>query len=276
MNNKKSKQGNKRANNKFEPLYNSIKLLQYITNEKIKLIYKVFEYHFNDVKREDIINNKEILLGLWKYWLMNNFRDLNYKVKVSKVKVRNDKGKVEIWEKWKEHKYKDYEYILSILEIDNYFYNPKVWEQFIKDYDDMININKVREDWNDKKIPIAKYSKKGNKIISFFENLDLHEFINITQKTYEELIKQRDENISLNEQNENIKKQRGTINQYFPEWESQIVDISRGKRKDFYEKNFIKNKPELKNYPYEKFVNNYKSQICSRKKALHKKALSKG
>ena len=219
MNNKKSKQGNKRANNKFEPLYNSIKLLQYITNEKIKLIYKVFEYHFNDVKREDIINNKEILLGLWKYWLMNNFRDLNYKVKVSKVKVRNDKGKVEIWEKWKEHKYKDYEYILSILEIDNYFYNPKVWEQFIKDYDDMININKVREDWNDKKIPIAKYSKKGNKIISFFENLDLHEFINITQKTYEEKISAIDSNEILTKKNIELEKKSGRIKQTVKDFE---------------------------------------------------------
>ena len=194
MNNKKSKQGKKRANNEFENLSNLINLFKYVINDRIKLIYKVFEYHFNDVKREDIINNKEILLGLWKYWLIDNFRDLNYKLKGGNIKFINDKGEEEIWKKWKEHKYKDYEYILSILEIDNYFYNPKVWEQFIKDYDDLVNDKKMFKGWHIEDTSIAKFSKKGNKIISTIENyvkkdenLDINDIIKNVQKLTKEL-----------------------------------------------------------------------------------------
>lgn len=65
----------------------------------------------------------------------------------------------------------------------------------------------------------------------------------------------KNENLELHKENINIKKQRGTINQYFNEWESNIINVPKGKRKTFYNNEFIINHPELSNHPYEKFIN---------------------
>jgi hypothetical protein len=85
-----------------------------------------------------------------------------------------------------------------------------------------------------------------------------------------DIINQKDKNLILEDKTENIRKQRGTINQYFNEWESKSIDIPKGKKEEFYKNEFIIDKPELKNYPYEKFKSNLKAQNSNRRKALHK------
>lgn len=85
-----------------------------------------------------------------------------------------------------------------------------------------------------------------------------------------------DENMELNKQNEEIKKQRGTINQYFPEWESETHDFKQGDKITFYKNEFILRHPELKNLPYKRFSSNYRKSKSNDKKAMsHKQEVEK-
>jgi hypothetical protein len=98
------------------------------------------------------------------------------------------------------------------------------------------------------------------------------------KSTYEEYKKQRrlkieayNENKFLQDKNENLKKQMGFISQYFEAWESEIINVPKGKRKDFYNVDFISERPDLKKVLYESFINNYKVNLSLRKKALMNK-----
>ncbi len=68
-----------------------------------------------------------------------------------------------------------------------------------------------------------------------------------------------------------LKNKRGTINEYFNDWESESMNIKKGFKNEFYNEDFITARLELKNYSYESFINNFKSWKSQRRKALRMK-----
>jgi len=81
-------------------------------------------------------------------------------------------------------------------------------------------------------------------------------------------VKLKNQVIVLDRENEGIKKQRGTINQYFPEWESETISLHKNMKKNFYETEFSKNKPDLKIYPYKNFSQNFRTNRSNKLKAI--------
>lgn len=80
-----------------------------------------------------------------------------------------------------------------------------------------------------------------------------------------------DENMGLIKINEEIKKQRGTYNQYFAEWDADTVSMKRSDIRSYYENVFINKHSELKKYSFDKFSANYRKSKSNDLKALRGK-----
>ncbi len=113
-------------------------------------------------------------------------------------------------------------------------------------------------------------------VIKLLSGIEMNKgFANLTKLKFVEEIKNqlkdiKNEFINSVEVNIKLKKQIGTINQYFLEWESEIISMPKGERKIFYCNEFIKKHPELKNYSYKNFSDNYRKDKSNRTKALKK------
>jgi len=132
----------------------------------------------------------------------------------------------------------------------------------------------LRNIFYDYEIAIKKQLDKTLEIFNDFKSI----YNNFTKKQ-KDLIRKNNANsqsiISLlnhlevsETDKENIQKQRGTINQYFSQWESKTMNFVRGQKQKFYETEFIIDNPDLKNHPYKKFSDNFRQDKSKRKQAL--------
>lgn len=98
---------------------------------------------------------------------------------------------------------------------------------------------------------------------------------NLTKKQKQQLKEEAQQKIFaeneitiLEVHNQNILQQRGSINQYFRDWNTETLSMKKNLKRRFYEEEFRIINHELKNYPFEKFSQNFRADKSKRQKAL--------
>jgi len=148
--------------------------------------------------------------------------------------------------------------------------------QYSKNKRDKLVLNKdnlkyidLQSEWGN--IIYNKIRKANN--INFIEKFDeiekssMEHWVNFVKEKNEK-IRMYNVNLELNQNLENIRKQRGTMNKYFNEWGSKTDNMHRYSKKKFYENEFINDKPDLKKIDFKKFTRNYRTDKSQKNKAL--------
>lgn len=112
----------------------------------------------------------------------------------------------------------------------------------------------------------SNYGFKNIKHLNLFKST-----FNNYIKEHEKAVRFMNEKLVLHDENENIKKQRGTYNQYFPEWDAETISMKQGDKIVFYKNVFSIKYPDLKRYPYYKFSANFRKSKSNDLKALRGK-----
>jgi len=148
--------------------------------------------------------------------------------------------------------------------------------QYSKNKRDKLVLNKdnlkyidLQSEWGN--IIYNKIRKANN--INFIEKFDeiekssMEHWVNFVKEKNEK-IRTYNINLELNQNLENIRNQRGTMNKYFNEWGSKTDNKYRNKKRIFFENEFIIDKPDLDKDDFDKFTQHYRTDKSQKNKAL--------
>ncbi|MCX6165404.1 MAG: hypothetical protein NTU73_11205 [Ignavibacteriae bacterium] len=218
-----------------------VKLFELI-NEKYKE-HKFLEYEEFIFGKFKVVNglkwlksfwHQSLFEGLWRYFVLlegdlfikifsNELTHINYEKEILKRLL--DENILNYYCKWLEN--------MLDIQLQRLKKFEKEWgETYDIGYDNNpFNIIKLSYDGNAmyKNLIIIdgkrEIIKRNNKIIKLSTDNK------VIVKVKAENINLKNDILTLESKCENIRKQRGTINQYFSEWESEIMNIPKGQRK---------------------------------------------
>jgi len=194
----------------------------YLLNHNLYLIEDAFNLIKNDITKLNF--NENIIQGLWRYYLLTEYKDLNYKSYKKKIKIAVD-GKNEEWEINRQKKWEKYDYFVCILKIGRWIYQPIVKELFNKWINNLLQTNKTREYWNYKLINLEKLADFGNKIISELRNLKPNRLLSEIGKI----------GIKLKKENDTIKREIEDYKQILKNYKTASQKYSNNMFNDYEE-----------------------------------------